>query len=479
MYEVKQLRDEDLDMFIEAGVNVLLSGRHGVGKTALIVSAFERHNLNYRYFSAPTMDPWVDFVGVPREATDDEGNPKLELIRPEGFHNGTVEAIFMDEINRGKEKVRNAVMELIQFGSINGQKFPNLRFVWAAINPEDDDDDELSYDVETLDPAQKDRFQVQIQLPYEPNLEYFINKFGDAGRGAVEWWNELDDKVKLNCSPRRLDEAISAYQKNIDLRFLLDGDGINLDKLRQKINIGSYEDVLERLYESGDADAIKRQFSNINFVTDVIDTILESNEYVRTFLPYLQKDRISAALTDSDKETRVRVMENGDADVITSVVGQIIAADVAPRYIKTELQKRAQDRGLDVVTAVEFATTVKDAINNLKNKDKDAQSQRFKIMLAVNSNFSYTATQDVYENCLQFVAMVVAETDAKRLNTTNGPESQLLGEVVKNMNKAMDNNFQIPFWDVWEKLKSKNPTVSNMESGEIAKIEKFFKGVVN
>ena len=40
-----------------------------------------------------------------------------------------------DELNRAKPKVRNAVMELIQFRSINGIKFNNLRMIWAAINP--------------------------------------------------------------------------------------------------------------------------------------------------------------------------------------------------------------------------------------------------------------------------------------------------------------------------------------------------------
>ena len=44
----------------------------------------------------------------------------------------------MDEFSRAHKKVRNAVMELIQFKSINGRKFKNLKIVWAAINPDDD-----------------------------------------------------------------------------------------------------------------------------------------------------------------------------------------------------------------------------------------------------------------------------------------------------------------------------------------------------
>ena len=63
--------------------------------------------------------------------TDDNGNSYLDLVRPQEFQDDEVEAIFMDEFSRHK-KVRNAVMELIQFKSINGRKFKNLKIVWAA-----------------------------------------------------------------------------------------------------------------------------------------------------------------------------------------------------------------------------------------------------------------------------------------------------------------------------------------------------------
>jgi hypothetical protein len=91
-------------------------------------------------------------------------------------------------------------MELIQFKSINGRKFPNLKVVWAAINPSDDDEE---YDVEELDGAQIDRFQVRIKVPFFPDIEYFENKFGkDWSKSAHEWWNGMPDKAKKLVSPR-------------------------------------------------------------------------------------------------------------------------------------------------------------------------------------------------------------------------------------------------------------------------------------
>lgn len=62
--------DKKLDFYMEHNLNVLLCGRHGVGKTAMIQAAAERHGLKWKYFSAATMDPWVDFVGVPKEKTE-------------------------------------------------------------------------------------------------------------------------------------------------------------------------------------------------------------------------------------------------------------------------------------------------------------------------------------------------------------------------------------------------------------------------
>ena len=44
-----------IDFWIANNLNVMLIGRHGVGKTAIVTDAFNRHNLKWRYFSASTM----------------------------------------------------------------------------------------------------------------------------------------------------------------------------------------------------------------------------------------------------------------------------------------------------------------------------------------------------------------------------------------------------------------------------------------
>lgn len=55
-------------------MNVVFRGRHGVGKTTMVIDAFNRKKLKWLYFSASTMDPWVDLIGVPKEHKDADGS---------------------------------------------------------------------------------------------------------------------------------------------------------------------------------------------------------------------------------------------------------------------------------------------------------------------------------------------------------------------------------------------------------------------
>lgn len=198
-----------LDFALKNKLNVLFSGEHGVGKSSIIIETLKRHGLKYRYFSASTMDPYVDFVGIPMQVENEQGDEVIRCIRPEHISDD-VEVFVFDEFNRSHSKIRNAVMELIQSKSINGRKFPNLKVVWAAINPSDH---ENSYDVEDLDPAQADRFHMHIHLPYEADENYFKREHGPTGEAAVQWWNLLTMADKKTISPRRLEYGVSAYNE--------------------------------------------------------------------------------------------------------------------------------------------------------------------------------------------------------------------------------------------------------------------------
>ena len=207
-----------LKKYAKEGYNVLLSGKHGVGKTAIIKDVFGEvfgeHNKSWMYFSSSTIDPWVDFIGIPKNYTTSEGKEVFKIIPPERLTGDEkIEAMFFDEINRADEKTLNALMELIQFKSINGRKFPHLKCIWAAENPADDDEND--YSVAELDPAQKDRFQIQLKIPYTLNSAYFQKKYGKETYDiSNKWWA----KNKKNISPRKLDDMLSGYNKGFSLK---------------------------------------------------------------------------------------------------------------------------------------------------------------------------------------------------------------------------------------------------------------------
>jgi hypothetical protein len=297
----------NLNFWIKNNYNVLFRGKHGVGKTATILQAFDSHNLKFQYFSASTMDPWVDFIGVPKEKIDENGNSYLDLIRPKHFQNDEVEAIFLDEFNRSSKKVRNAVMELIQFKSINGKKFNNLKIIWAAINPEDDE--ENKYDVEALDPAQMDRFHVVTDIPYQPHVPYFRDKYGpQIADVAVTWWKELTKEQKDLVSPRRLDYAMDMHTKGGDLKFILP-NGVNTNKLVIELATGSISKKLDIFYNEKKSVEAKAFLNIENNYAACANYIVKNKNYHDFFLPLLSDEKL-VGLMSKEKSIETYVFSN-------------------------------------------------------------------------------------------------------------------------------------------------------------------------
>jgi len=287
-------RNEKIDFWIKNNLNVLFVGKHGIGKSAVVKEAFERHNLRWKYFSCATLDAWVDFVGVPKEVKNEDGTSYLDLIRPKDFQEDIVDAIFFDEYNRAPKKVKNAVMELIQFKSINGKKFNNLKIIWAAINPHDEEE---TYDVERMDPAQEDRFHIKIELPYEPNISYFTKEFGKTiGKGAVSWWNTLDEELKNNISPRRLDYALKIWSLGGDIKDVLPKQA-NSTQLIYLLKTGPIREIISKLIEENDQEKIKEFIINENNYTNSIEHILKSEKRFSIFLPFVSDERLMIILS--------------------------------------------------------------------------------------------------------------------------------------------------------------------------------------
>ena len=259
-----------IERCMEAQLTVLLQGNHGVGKTQMVLQEAQRQGLIVKYYSSATLDPWADVVGVPvpvdvQDPNDRTTHKQLQFIRPADIE--AAELIFFDELNRSHPKVQNAVLEVIQFKSINGSPLPKLKMVWAAINPPDD-----IYAVTELDPVLVDRFHVHLEIQACPTVSYYRDKAGIPERLAyclVKWWErDLNDDLRKMISPRRLEYMAKSHLAGIELRHSLapsikaplrslvnrlDGQSLFPFELTRKTLIDNQREIIQEMAGRSDA----------------------------------------------------------------------------------------------------------------------------------------------------------------------------------------------------------------------------------
>jgi hypothetical protein len=243
MTKIDKIRDVIIKG-VSTGKNILLEGSHGAGKTSLALEVAQKLGLRLKYFSAPTLDPFADLVGIPVPVVDD-GTRRLLYLRQEDVTQA--EIIFFDELNRAHPKVLNTVFELIQFRSINGEKLPHLRSVIAVINPAGS-----NYQVQELDPALVDRFHIHLSLTAGPSRDWFISRFGPRlGNVILDWFEtDLDHKQREQISNRRLEYIGLCRTEDIPLQYALPpGSKVPLHLLEARLeenkNVLTIEDFLQ------------------------------------------------------------------------------------------------------------------------------------------------------------------------------------------------------------------------------------------
>lgn len=429
--------DSKLDFWFKNNRNVLFVGKHGTGKTSQIKSCFERngleHGKTYLYFSASTLDPWVDLVGVPEKTTDSNGNTYLELVRPKALSKGDVVAIFFDEFNRSVKKVRNAVMELMQFKSINGLVFPNLKCVWAAINPEEDE----VYDVEKIDPAQKDRFHIIQNIPYKPNLQWFAGKFGgDLAHAAVEWWEGLPDDEKNKVSPRRLEYALDEFVIGGNLQDILPVS-TNVNKLIQGLKNGPIEVKLKSLMESADNSAAKAFLANDNNFNSSIKYIVAETCYIKFFVPLMPKERIAALMSENSVICRFVTNESENNKELWNIMREIVVAGqdeklckMLHRFVNTDEHLLIKDSIPDTPATAYYSEKPKDIsftkYHNIIECGADNMENYFE---EIKSGISKNMSHDMAVDCLLALSSITRNCWA---TTFLKPEIKLLPNIVNH-----------------------------------------------
>lgn len=328
----KPLLISEAPAYFEAGLNVLFIGEHGVGKTEVVRQVAEQLGIDVAYYSCATMDPYTDFVGIPHPVplvqngevvrhADGRDKFDLEQVRPHRIDEA--ELIFLDELNRADDKVLNAVLELVQFRSINGEHLPKLKCVWAAINPPQDD-----YHVNELDPALVDRFDVYREIKAAPTVSYLQTKMSKPiAQALVQFWNDHQEEMKRHAASNKKDFKRMAFY-------------ISPRRLEK---IGT---TVERL---GSAQGIKYLFPpGVHAETMKLQTMLiKALDPAQTDKTFSVKDLAANGPNDSITYTATWIV--GNLDFVSEQMQDIDCTDETKNRVLDQCEQMTDDEWLKVM----------------------------------------------------------------------------------------------------------------------------------
>ena len=181
--------DEYEDYFLAAlltGDPLLMIGTHGCGKNFMFERMAETMKVNAQIYDA-SKAMFEDILGFPDMKAlmaDDSKDRKIKyLSTPMSILDK--DFVLVDEISRAHVQMQNKWLEVIRSRQVMGVKAPNLRWVWAAMNP-------LSYEgAVPLDEALAGRFAWIITMPEIHNMD-------DADAIQVAMNSNGDDALALD-----------------------------------------------------------------------------------------------------------------------------------------------------------------------------------------------------------------------------------------------------------------------------------------
>lgn len=140
-------------------------GPAGVGKSEVVkswVKEVQKTDPDFKIFDrrcAYLESP--DFVGYPNPITTESGDKVTEFFVPSLWPREGRGLLLLEEVNRANTSVMNCLMQLLTDRKINDYTLPEGWIIASCINPENS-----SYDVNTMDAALKDRFEI-FQVDYD------------------------------------------------------------------------------------------------------------------------------------------------------------------------------------------------------------------------------------------------------------------------------------------------------------------------
>lgn len=167
--------------------NLMLVGKHGIGKSEILTRFFERQGLQVVTLFLGQMSDPGDLIGLPRM---DEQTGRTVFMPPYWFPvDGKPVVLFLDELNRARPEVLQTIMDLALNRKLAGRNLPEGSRLISAVN------DGEEYQLTDLDPALVSRFNIYTFQPSVPEWLMW----------AAE--NKLDSRVIefIRATPKFLD----------------------------------------------------------------------------------------------------------------------------------------------------------------------------------------------------------------------------------------------------------------------------------
>jgi hypothetical protein len=176
-----------------ADQNIMLVGRHGIGKSQIIAEHFGSRGMKVVPFFLGQMSDPGDLIGLLHK---DEATGHSEFLPPFWWPlDDQPIVLFLDELNRARPEILQSVMELALNKSLAGKRLPRGSIVVSAVNEGDE------YQLTDLDPALVSRFNLYEFAPtvddwliwaerngIDPRVSQFIQKHPQFldGQGVAE-----------------------------------------------------------------------------------------------------------------------------------------------------------------------------------------------------------------------------------------------------------------------------------------------------
>lgn len=193
-------------MPLRCGRTVAIQGTHGTGKTSSAKAGAAERGLGAVYLSAPVIEITNLYISFPHKLTKEQ-RTKVETILHQLFHQDRPWLLIIDDFRRVAPSAQGAMFELMNEGSLAGQKLRGHVGTLLIDNPAGD-----GYQgVGGGDPAFETRFRtVEMDANDTPWREALAAKYATTNLTKLfESWARWDPQVRRTVNPRVLDHLIA------------------------------------------------------------------------------------------------------------------------------------------------------------------------------------------------------------------------------------------------------------------------------